>query len=105
MLPATITRALSNMNTLYTGSICLSDIDKTKIAKSEKNGKLYLSVDIWVNEQPDNYGNIGSINVRQSKEEREAKEKKTYIGNFKQLEGKPQAGTYLAEEGKGDLPF
>ena len=98
-------RALSNMNTLYTGSICLSDIDKSKIAKSDKNGKLYLSVDIWVNEQPDNYGNIGSINVRQSKEEREAKEKKTYIGNFKQLEGKPQAGTYLAEEGKGDLPF
>jgi hypothetical protein len=92
------------MNTLYTGSICLSDIDKTKIAKSEKNGKLYLSVDIWVNEQPDNYGNIGSINVRQSKEEREAKEKKTYIGNFKQLEGKPQAGTYLADD-NGDLPF
>jgi hypothetical protein len=94
------------MNTIYTGSICLSDIDKSKIAKSDKNGKLYLSVDIWLNEQPDNYGNIGSINVRQSKEEREAKEKKVYIGNFKQLEGKPQAGTYLAEEGKGnDLPF
>ncbi|CAB4121747.1 hypothetical protein UFOVP25_19 [uncultured Caudovirales phage] len=93
------------MNTLYTGSICLSDIDKTKIAKSEKNGKLYLSVDIWVNEQPDNYGNIGSINVRQSKEEREAKEKKTYIGNFKQLEGKPQAGTYLADREIEPLPF
>ena len=94
------------MNTLYTGSICLSDIDKSKIAKSDKNGKLYLSVDIWVNEQPDNYGNIGSINVRQSKEEREAKEKKTYIGNFKKLEGKPVAGTYLAEEDlSGDLPF
>ena len=93
------------MNTLYTGSICLSDIDKTKIAKSDKNGKLYLSVDIWVNEQPDNYGNIGSINVRQSKEEREAKEKKTYIGNFKQLEGKPQAGTYLADREIEPLPF
>ena len=94
------------MNTLYTGSICLSDIDKTKIAKSEKNGKLYLSVDIWVNEEIDKYGNVGSINVRQSKEEREAKEKKTYIGNFKQLEGKPQAGTYLAQDDKGtDLPF
>ena len=93
------------MNTLYTGSICLSDIDKTKIAKSEKNGKLYLSVDIWVNEQPDQYGNVGSINVRQSKEEREAKEKKTYIGNFKQLEGKPQAGTYLADREIEPLPF
>jgi len=93
------------MNTLYTGSICLSDIDKSKIVKSEKNGKLYLSVDIWVNEQPDNYGNIGSINVRQSKEEREAKEKKTYIGNFKQLEGKPQAGTYLADREIEPLPF
>ena len=83
----------------------MSDIDKTKIAKSDKNGKLYLSVDIWVNEQPDNYGNIGSINVRQSKEEREAKVKKTYIGNFKQLEGKPQAGTYLADDKSSDLPF
>ncbi len=93
------------MNTLYTGSICLSDIDKTKIAKSDKNGKLYLSVDIWINEEIDKYGNVGSINVRQSKEEREAKEKKTYIGNFKQLEGKPQAGTYLADDKSSDLPF
>jgi hypothetical protein len=73
------------MSTLYTGSICVSDIDKSKLTQA-KNGKLYLSVDIWINDQADNYGNTGSISIRQSKEEREAKTKKTYIGNFKPVE-------------------
>lgn len=73
------------MSTLYTGSICVSDIDKSKLTQA-KNGKLYLSVDIWINDQADNYGNTGSISIRQSKEEREAKAKKTYIGNLKPVE-------------------
>jgi len=73
------------MSTLYTGSICVSDIDKSKLTQA-KNGKLYLSVDIWINDQADNYGNTGSISIRQSKEEREAKTKKVYIGNLKPVE-------------------
>jgi hypothetical protein len=86
------------MSTLYTGSICVSDIDKSKLTQA-KNGKLYLSVDIWINDQADNYGNTGSISIRQSKEEREAKNKKTYIGNLKPVEKSNSAAPI------NDLPF
>jgi hypothetical protein len=71
------------MSKLYNGSICLTDITKEKIVTSEKNGKKYLNVSIWVNDDVDQFNNIGSIVVSQSKEEREAGNKKVYIGNFK----------------------
>lgn len=66
------------MSTLISGSIDLSKIDKSKL----KDGK-YLQVQISVNDTTDNYGNNVSITVNQTKEEREAKEKKTYLGNAK----------------------
>jgi hypothetical protein len=82
------------MSKLITGSICLEDIQaipKEKLFKS-KNGKTYINLSIWLNDEADSYGNNGGIQLSQSKEEREAKEKKTYIGNVK---------TY----NKTDLPF
>lgn len=81
------------MSKLYNGSICLTDIPKEKIVLSEKNGKKYLNVSIWVNDDIDQFNNIGSIVVSQSKEEREAGSKKVYIGNFKHAtvaQGQPQ---------------
>jgi hypothetical protein len=87
------------MSQLFTGSICVSDIDKSKLTQA-KNGKLYLQVDIWINDQADNYGNTGSISIRQSKEEREAKTKKTYIGNLKPVEKSNSAAPIIE-----DLPF
>lgn len=74
------------MSTLYNGSICLSDIPKEKITTSEKNGKKYLNFNLWVNDEKDQYGNIGSINVSQTKEERESGAKKVYFGNIKPVE-------------------
>jgi hypothetical protein len=71
------------MSTFYNGSICLSDIPKEKITEG-KNGKKYLNITLWVNDTPDQYGNIGSVQVSQTKDQREAGEKKQYIGNFKQ---------------------
>jgi hypothetical protein len=90
------------MSTLYNGSICVSDIPKDKLTQA-KNGKLYLSLDLWINDEKDQYGNIGSVSVRQTKEQREAKEKKTYIGNFKPLE--KQAPEAPSQEAFDDLPF
>jgi hypothetical protein len=90
------------MNQLFNGSICVSDIPKEKLTQA-KNGKLYLNIDIWINADVDQYGNIGSVSVRQSKEQREAKEKKTYIGNFKKSElRQPDAPPADILE---DLPF
>ena len=59
-------------------------IDVTKIPKEAiyvgAKGK-YISLDIWINDEEDKYGNNCSVNIQQSKEEREAKTPKVYIGN------------------------
>ena len=78
------------MGKMYNGSIDLNKIDKSKIVTTDKNGKpfengaKYLNVVLWLNDEPDQYGNNASIQVSQSKEEREQKVKPTYIGNLKE---------------------
>lgn len=91
------------MSKLYNGSICLSDIPKEKIVKSEKNGKLYLNINIWINDELDQFKNIGSLQIAQSKEERESKLPKIYFGNFKPVE--QSMPIQAAESDLDDLPF
>ena len=62
-------------------SINLNSIPKDKIIKGKK-GK-YLPITITVNDEPDQFGNQGPVIVDQTKEEREAKAPKTYLGNCK----------------------
>jgi hypothetical protein len=78
------------MSKLLSGSICLTDIPKDKIWKSEKTGKQYLNINVWINDDADKFGNNGSIQVNQTKEEREAKDTKVYVGNLKFVEAKQQ---------------
>lgn len=91
------------MAQLFNGSICLSDIPKDKIVESTKNGKKYLNVTIWLNDE-EKFGNIGSIQVSQTKEEREAKATKQYIGNFKKPEHK-QESPQPPSNGSDDMPI
>lgn len=70
------------MGQFITGSICLTDIDKTKIV-NHKNGKQYLNIVIAENKDVDKFGNTHTMYISQSKEERDAKTKKCYIGNLK----------------------
>jgi len=91
------------MAQLLNGSICLSDIPKEKITVSEKNGKKYLNVTIWINDEVDKYNNNGSISVNQTKEERENKAAKTYIGNVKFAS--KQAATPVTNDDDDGLPF
>ena len=60
-------------------SINLSAIPKDKIIDGKK-GK-YLPITITVNDEVDQFGNQGPVIVSQSKEEREAKLEKVYLGN------------------------
>ena len=77
------------MSKLLTGSIDLNKIDRSKIVSTNKDGKpfengaKYLNVVVWINDEADQYGNNASIQISQTKEEREAGEKSTYIGNLK----------------------
>ncbi len=62
-------------------NINLDAIPKEKIYKGKKGR--YLPISITINDEPDQFGNQGPVCVDQSKEEREAKAEKTYLGNVK----------------------
>ena len=69
------------MASIIKASIYLNDIPKDKIYVGKK-GK-YLPITITLNDEIDQFGNQGPVVVEQSKEEREAKVAKTYLGNVK----------------------
>jgi len=63
------------------GSIDLTKVPKDRIIVGKK-GK-YINIAITVNDEEDQFGNFGPIIVDQTKEEREAKAPKTYLGNVR----------------------
>ena len=67
------------MASIIKASINLSEVPKDKIITGKK-GK-YLPITITLNDEPDQFGNQGPIVVAQTKEERESKQNKTYLGN------------------------
>ena len=69
------------MASIIATSINLSMIPKDKIIEGKK-GK-YLPITITLNDEVDQFGNNGPVVVQQTKEEREAKTEKTYLGNVK----------------------
>ena len=69
------------MATLINSSINLAKIPKDKIIDGEK-GK-YIPLSIALNDDLDKFGNNCSITVAQTKEERDAKTPKIYLGNGK----------------------
>ena len=69
------------MASIIKTSINLNNIPKDKIFNGIK-GK-YLPITITLNDEVDQFGNQGPVVVEQSKEEREAKVAKTYLGNVK----------------------
>ena len=67
-------------------SIVSANIDLTKINKSKiyegKKGK-YYPITIILNDEPGQYGDSGYIMTEQTKDERDAKVQKEYLGNVK----------------------
>lgn len=70
------------MSDLINVGICLSDIPQIAI-KAANNGKKYLNICVAERRTPDNFGNTHSVYISQSKEEREQKLDKVYIGQGK----------------------
>lgn len=104
------------MNKMYTGSIDLNKIDKKSIITKDKNGNdfkngaKYLNIVLWVNDETDQYGNNASIQLSQTKEEKEAQQKATYLGNLKEYkkdstQSSVQVGYSMPEEDGDDFPF
>ena len=104
------------MASIIKASINLNEIPKDKIIIGKK-GK-YLPITITLNDEVDQFGNQGPVIVDQTKEEREAKVAKTYLGNVKvvwtngdNVEAAPrtdqpqQAQVQAEQEVEDDLPF
>ena len=102
------------MASIIKTSINLNSIPKDKIYAGKK-GK-YLPITITLNDELDQFGNQGPVVVEQTKEERDAKAPKTYLGNVKvvwtngqnvdvaprDMNSAPASAPAAAEE---DLPF
>tara|TARA_X000001382_G_scaffold31423_1_gene20351 strand:- start:6767 stop:7048 length:282 start_codon:yes stop_codon:yes gene_type:complete len=73
------------MPRLLSVKINLDKVDKEKLYKGKKGS--YLDVDLWVNDEPDQYGYDATAIQNQSKEDREAGLSKNYIGNAKKMFG------------------
>ena len=69
------------MASIIKANINLNVIPKEKIFNGKK-GK-YLPITITLNDELDQFGNQGPVVVEQTKEERDAKAPKTYLGNVK----------------------
>ena len=69
------------MASIIKTSINLNNIPIDKIFVGKK-GK-YLPITITINDDLDQFGNQGPVVVEQTKEERDAKAAKTYLGNVK----------------------
>lgn len=95
------------MAKLISASIDLSKIDKAKIING-KEGRMYLDITIIVNDEQDKYGQDTQIIQGQTKEEREQKVQKNYLGNGKTIwsggsKHKPEGATLSSSN--SDLPF
>ena len=69
------------MASIIKTSINLNNIPKDRIFEGKKCK--YLPVTITLNDELDQFGNQGPVVVEQTKEERDAKAPKTYLGNVK----------------------
>lgn len=78
---------------------------KLKTYKSDK-GKRYININVYIKDEPDQYGNNASISVPLKDEHKIEKEKRLYIGNLKKSEPRTQeasAQSFIDDE--EDLPF
>lgn len=100
------------MSTLINGSIRVDKLPKEKFIKG-KDGAVYYNFTISVQDET-RYGNNVAFMDSQTKEEREAKMPKTYLGNGKVVwtdgkvtlaEREEEKVLVPVDEQSGDLPF
>ena len=99
------------MSTLITGSIRVDKLPKEKFIKG-KDGAVYYNLTISVGDET-RYGNNVAFMDSQTKDERDAKVQKTYLGNGKvvwtdgtvKLAEREEKVAVAVDEQSGDLPF
>lgn len=81
------------MGSLFTVSVCLSDIPKESITTG-KNGKKYVNLTLTKKKKPDDWGRTHTVEIGQSKEERLAKKEKVYCGAAREYVFEEQVKAY-----------
>jgi len=84
------------MNQSFYGSIDVTKLLEELKAKHSgfykgSNGKVYANCTIWLNEQPDKFGNVVSVKINPSKDKKDI-EKAFYLGNLKKSDGPKPIG-------------
>lgn len=82
--------------------ICLSDIPKDKI-KTGTNGKRYIKLTLSEMRQADRWGNTHTLYVTQTKEEREARADRQWVGKGVDYSRKDEGSN--GGSNSNDFPF
>src|SRR6478609_5314342 len=98
------------MSKLLYGSVDFSKLLElakagNKAFSKAANGKIYLNLNVWINDEKDNYGNDASVQITFKDA---TKEEKIYCGNLKiseQQSPKPLDGSDLDLPDTDDLPY
>lgn len=85
------------MADFITVSICVSDIPKSAIKVSDK-GKKYINIVVAERAEVGKYGETHTVFMSQTKEEREQKVAKCYIGSGKAYQPKETTAPVTAEQ-------
>ena len=97
------------MSNRINSSICLTDLgDKYRAGHSAftkaNNGKVYVSLTTWINDEADKFGNNVSHQLNSKQDKRDA-EGKVYVGNGKTADAVQVAQVAPVEDLTSDLPF
>lgn len=84
--------------------IALSDIPQDA-RTTGTNGKIYAKIVVDERKEADKYGNTHSVYMNQTKEAREAKTPKVYVGSAKEIKFNGGANTQQQSNSVDDLGF
>lgn len=95
------------MSQLLFGSICFSDLNEQvkkghKAFSRGKNGKIYFNVNVWINDEPDQYNNEASVQLNFKDA---TKDDQVYVGNLRISSGKPISPDSVDIVNEEDLPI
>ena len=98
------------MAEILSGSINLNLIKKENIKEvTLKDGSTakFLNINIAINNEVDQYGNVAGLTISQTQEEIQAKTKKVYLGNLKRVwsDTPPALEVTIKDEDDNSLPF
>ena len=89
---------------MITISVCLTDIPKSKIVEA-KNGKKYVNLVLDERREVGQYGETHMLYMSQTKEERQNKDKKVFVGSGKEYKFEKRQEDVPDSDVKDGLPF